>query len=98
MKTANSSCGTRHTWVMPWWVRLPQLSDVHAATESDEPQQFGLCSTGDGLYLGNSMPIRDMDMYADAVSASHRSLADGAAAPLPAHGFGTVAEAGEINS
>jgi hypothetical protein len=53
------------------------------------------CQAGDGLYLGNSMPIRDMDMYADAVSASHRRLDDESAPPLPAHGFGTVAEAGE---
>ena len=36
-------------------------------------------------------------MYADAVSASHRRLGDDAAPPLPAHGFGNVAEAGEIN-
>lgn len=24
------------------------------------------CGAGNGLFLGNSMPIRDMDMYADS--------------------------------
>ena len=41
---------------------------------------------GDGLYLGNSMPIRDMDMYA----ASPAAAREGAGAP----GFGVVGSGG----
>lgn len=41
------------------------------------------------------MPIRDMDMYADAASAPERGFAEGADEAIPAHGFGVVAGAGE---
>ena len=51
-------------------------------------------SAGDGLYLGNSMPIRDMEMYAAATSAPTRVFPTSdprPQLPLPAHGFGAVA-------
>lgn len=57
--------------------------------------------TGDGLFLGNSMPIRDMDMYADPASAQFRASGDAASEPLlplPAHGFGVVQGAGMQHS
>lgn len=66
-------------------------------SQNGQDVEHAVCNTGDGLYLGNSMPIRDMDMYADAVSSPERGFGEATPEPLPplpAHGFGVIPGAG----